>query len=267
VSNEQEQWQLDGTAPELYQCYLVPAVTAGWAADLVRRVELRPGERVLDVACGTGVIAREAARGVGSAGRVAAVDVNEGMLDVARSLPEPPGAAVEWRLGSALDLPFDAAAFDVVVCQLGLQFFPDRPVALREMRRVLADGGRLGLNVYGPIDHNPATRALSDALDRHVGPGASLAKRAEHALGDTAELRALVDAAGFREIAVDTVTRTVSFPSAADYVRIQLTATPLASLDAPYDAVSADVGAALAPYGVDGALRFPQEAHVLLARA
>jgi ubiquinone/menaquinone biosynthesis C-methylase UbiE len=267
VTNEQEQWQLDGTAPELYQRYLVPAVTAGWATDLVERVAPRPGERVLDVACGTGVVAREAASCVGPTGRVAAVDLNEGMLDVARSLPERWDAAVEWRLGSALDLPFAAASFDVVLCQLGLQFLPDRPVALGEMRRVLVDEGRLGLNVYGPIDHNPAAKALSAALDRHVGPGASLAKRTEHALGNAAELRALVGAAGFREIAVETVTRTVSFPSTADWVRIQLTATPLASLDAAYDAVSADVGAALAPYLVDGALRFPQEAHVLLARA
>ena len=130
------------------------------------------------------------------------------------------------------------------------------------------------MNVFGPIEHNPATRALSDALDRHLRPGASLAKRNEHALANTQELSTLMVGAGFREITIDTATEAVRFPSATDYVRIQFAATPLATLIAQADparrdqlvgAVGEDVRAALAPYMVKGRLAFPQEVHIVLA--
>jgi ubiquinone/menaquinone biosynthesis C-methylase UbiE len=270
---DQEQWQLDGTAPELYQRHLVPAVTAIWAADLADRAELTPAERVLDVACGTGVVARVAAERVGAAGSVDAIDLNAGMLAVAKSLP----GAVRWHHGSALALPFAGAGFDVVFCQLGLQFLPDRPLALREMRRVLASGGRLALNVFGAIEHNPATHALADAVDRRLGAGASRAKRTEHALADPDGLRALVAQAGFHAIAIDSARKTVRFASPAEYVAIQLTATPLAAVladagvsgadDDRVAAIVADVGAALASYVGDDGLAFPQEVLAVLARA
>jgi SAM-dependent methyltransferase len=212
---EQENWQLDGSAAALFERYLVPAMTAMWAADLADRAALRR-----------------------------------------RAFPD--------------------ATFDVVLCQLGLQFFPDRAKALREMRRVLAPDGRVALSVFGPIEHNPATRALADALDRHVRPGASTAKRTEHALADTAELRALVTSAGFSDVAIRTATKQVRFPSGAEYVRIQLAATPLAAVIADCDAarrerlveaVTQDVCAALDPYLADDGLAFPQEVHTALARA
>jgi ubiquinone/menaquinone biosynthesis C-methylase UbiE len=271
---EQEQWQLACTAPELYERYLVPAITAVWAADLVDRAAPRPGERVLDVACGTGVVAHLAAERVGRTGRVAALDINPAMLAVARSLRAAAGASIEWQEGSVLALPFPNAAFDVVLCQLGLQFFPDRPTALREMQRALAPDGRLALNVFGPIERNPATHALANALDCHVRPGASAAERAEHALADSEELRTLVAGAGFRDVVIRTTRKMVRFPSPGDYVRIQLAATPLASLIADEDAARRealvgalveDVGAALEPYLGQEGLTFPQEVHILLA--
>ncbi len=274
MSGGQEQWQLDAGAPELYQRYLVPAMTSMWAADLADLAQLRPGERVLDAACGTGVVARVAAERVGSTGSVAALDLNRGMLAVARSLPPVAGTPIEWHEGSVLDLPFGEGDFDVVFCQLGLQFFPDRPLALREMRRVLAREGRLALNVFGPIEHNPATHALSDALDHRLRPGASLAKRNEHTLADTDELRSLVESAGFIQVTVETATKTVHFPSAAHYVQVQLSGTPLATLFAEealddrerlVEEVIADVSSALAPYAVVDGLQFPQEVHRLLA--
>jgi ubiquinone/menaquinone biosynthesis C-methylase UbiE len=274
ATRDQEQWQLDGSAPVVYQRYLFPAITALWAADLVDQAALQPGERVLDVACGTGVVARIAAARVGHTGRVAALDLNSGMLAVAQSLPAATGVVIEWHEGSALALPFPQAAFDVVLCQLGLQFFPDRPMALQEIRRVLVPDGRLALNVFGPLEHNPATHALTTALDRHVGPAASVAKRAEHALADTEQLRALLAGVGFRDIVIRTARKLVRFPSPADYVRVQFAATPLASLIAQDAAASRerlaealveDVRAALLPYVGDEGLTFPQEIHSVLA--
>lgn len=269
-----EQWQLDGCAPELYQRHLVPAVSAIWAADLVERVDLWCRARVLDVACGTGAVARAAAERVGRTGRVAGLDINAGMLAVARSQRAGSGSRIGWLEGSVLALPFLDASYDVVLCQLGLQFFPDCLAALAEIRRVLVTGGKVGLNVFGPIEHNPATFALAQALDRQLGPDASLTKRAEHMLADATQLRTLVAAAGFRRIMIVTETKIVRFSSAADYVRIQLTATPLARTltdqiegrgDRLMAALIEDVAAALKPYHIDGDLAFPQEVHILLA--
>lgn len=157
-------WQLEGTAAELYQRYLVPGITSKWADDLVHRTQLRTGEEVLDVACGTGVVARLAAKKVTS-GHVTGLDLNAGMLAVARGVLNE-GAPVKWIEGSALDLPFPSGRFDAVLCQLGLQFFPDQPKALREMRRVVREPGRIALSVYSPIERTPGADAFVRALAR-----------------------------------------------------------------------------------------------------
>lgn len=265
-----EHWQVHGNAAELYERHLVPAITALWAADLVERVDVGAGDRVLDVACGTGVVARAAAGRVAPGGQVTGLDINPAMLAVARAQ----SSAIDWVAGSALAMPFDEASFDVVLCQLGLQFFPDRAAALSEMHRVLADGGRLGLSVYGPIEHNPATLALAQALDHHLGTGASQTKRAEHVLSYATLVDKLVREAGFCHITISTEQKLVQFSSAAEFVHVQLVATPLAGLLAAQlarrgvtEKITADVTAALRPYETADALAFPLEVHVLVARA
>jgi ubiquinone/menaquinone biosynthesis C-methylase UbiE len=274
VINDHEPWQLTGNAAELYERYLVPAITRVWAADLVRRAALQPDERVLDVACGTGIVARLAAEQVGAQGVVVGLDLNTAMLAVARALPRLPGAPISWTEASVLDMPFPDATFNAVLCQLGLQFFPDRPRALREMRRVLVPGGRVLLSVFGPLAHNPAPQALADALERHLGPHASAIKRAEHDLDDPAELDVLVADAGFAEVTIQTTTQQIRFPSPREYVRIQFAATPLATLIlemsrdeqvALTEAVIAAVSEALQLYIGDDGLVFPQECHILSA--
>ena len=159
-------WQLEGNAAELYQRYLVPVITTKWAEDLVARARLRAGDIVLDVACGTGVVARLAAK---RAGQVTGLDLNAGMLAVARTL-ENEGPPISWMDGSALDLPFQPESFDVVLCQLGLQFFPDQLRALHEMRRVLREGGRAAFSVFSPIERTPGANAFVRALDEALGP-------------------------------------------------------------------------------------------------
>src|SRR6266496_14186 len=120
---QREQWQITGDAAELYERYLVPATFGPWATDLVALATLRAGDCVLDVACGTGIVARRAAEQVGSVGRVVGLDLNAGMLAVARSASATEGRTIEWCESSALTMPFEDQSFDVVFCQQGLQFF------------------------------------------------------------------------------------------------------------------------------------------------
>jgi len=269
----EEQWQLSRGAAERYERELMPAVTALWASDLIERAAPQPGEQVLDLACGTGIVARLAAEQVGGS-RVVGLDVNAGMLAVARSLPTNASRAIEWREGSALALPFSDGSFDLVFCQLGLQFFTDKRAALREVWRVLTRTGRVALSVFTSIENTPAAKALAEALDRHLGEGGSRSKRSEHALANAGELHELVTGAGFRKLEIAVVTQTIRFPSVGEYVRAQFSATPLSALLtemgsaehlATLDQITDDLIASLGIASKDAELRFPQEAHVILA--
>jgi SAM-dependent methyltransferase len=157
-------FQLSGSAPEAYQRYGVPALGTAKAQDLVALAALQAGERVLDVACGTGVVTRQAAQAVGTTGQVIGLDINEGMLQVARTVVPPAGAPITWHHGSVMTLPFPEASFDVVLCQWGLEFFPDRAQGLREMARVLMPGGRVGLRVWRGWNDNRFRRRCSQRL-------------------------------------------------------------------------------------------------------
>lgn len=270
--SQQERWQLAGNAPEIYEQHLVPAIFGPWAPIIVELGRLQPGERVLDVACGTGVVARVAAKHVGSRGKVVGLDINPAMLAVARSLPPAPGAVVEWREASADAMPFQDAAFDAVFCQLGLQYFPDRPATLREMRRVLVGRGRLALMVWRPIQFSPGFAILADALEHHVSTEAAGVMRAPFSLGDAGSLRVLIEGGDFHNVSIRPATGTVQFPSPEDFVRQQVAGSPLAGHMAKVDekartALLNDVKKALQPYTTAGGLKFPIEAHLAVAQA
>lgn len=267
-------WQLEGNAAELYQRYLLPGITTKWAEDLVHRAQLRAGEDVLDVACGTGVVARLAASEV-APGRVTGLDLNPAMLAVARDASSG-GAPVTWIEGSALELPFPSGRFDAVLCQLGLQFFPDQPRALHEMRRIVRVPGRVALSVYSAIERTPGAHAFVRALDEVLGPEASRIKRGEHSFTSPAQLEKLLRDADFGTVDVQAVVQTIVFPSVLDYVRFQLLATPMAVLlkgkiDSERQAIIALVAAKTATFSTPsmldaGRFTFPQEAYVGIAR-
>lgn len=199
-----------------YEQDLVPALFLPWAADLLRRTDPRPGERVLDVACGTGAVTRQVAPLVGPRGMVTGIDISPAMLEVARGVPLSAGGRIDWRSGSAQELPFPGGAFDLVLCQQGLQFFPDRVGALREMHRVLTAGGRVGVSVSAGLGQQPVYAAINRAMERQTG----IAALAEpFSLGDAGELAGLLGAAGFQDIDVQTLTRPVHFLSARQFVR------------------------------------------------
>jgi ubiquinone/menaquinone biosynthesis C-methylase UbiE len=213
-----------GDVAENYERYFVPVIGAPLAADLVDLAAFRPGERVVDVACGTGVVTRLAAERVGVAGTVAGVDINPDMLTVARAAA-PADAAIEWHEAKAEELPLPDDAFDVALCQLGLQFFADKPAALRQIRRVLVPGGRLLINVPGP--QPPMFAVLEAALARHLGPEVAAFVGTVFSLHDPTELRDLIHGAGFAEVEARATERTLSLPSPADFLWQYVHSTPL----------------------------------------
>jgi len=266
----QERWELSGGGADSYERYQVPSVFEPLARMFLERMALRPGQRVLDVACGTGIVTRLAAPIVGPAGSIVAVDFNPAMLDVARRHAPADGARVEWRQGDAAALPCADADFDVVLCQQGLQFFPDRPAALREMRRVLRPGGRVGLAVWCALERCPAQAAIAAALRRHVGPDIARRFRAPFDLGEAGVLAGLLVQAGFRDVDVEVAVVMRRLLPPAESVPRVLASTPVgpevAALEqATRDAVVADVAAALSGYRDGDGLTVPQPTHIARA--
>jgi ubiquinone/menaquinone biosynthesis C-methylase UbiE len=200
---ERERWQLGSDAAQQYEIYKVPRLFRPLALRLLERMALRPGERVLDAACGTGIVARLAAQQVAPDGSVAALDFNEAMLAVAREHASGGAAApIEWRKGDCAALPFAARSFDAVLCQQALQFLLDKERALAEMRRVLVSRGRIGLDVFGAPSAYSA--ALSEALARHVDAQAAARSLTPFALADAEALSGMLRKAGFADVDVHT---------------------------------------------------------------
>jgi ubiquinone/menaquinone biosynthesis C-methylase UbiE len=264
---QQERWQVAGTAANIYEQDLVPAVFGPWAPLVVDLAPPRPGDRVLDVACGTGIVARCAAEGVGSTGAIVGVDLNPGMLAIARSTAAK-YPTIQWVEGSADKLHFPSESFDIVYCQLGLQYFPDREAALREMRRVLRAAGRLGLMVWRRIDESPGFAALAHALERHVSAEAAAIMQAPFCLSDSDALATLVRSAGFEDVAIAVRTGTVRFPSAEVLVYSFVAGSPLAAHvpKAALEHLAREVRTEVRPFTEDSVLAFPITAQLLSAR-
>jgi ubiquinone/menaquinone biosynthesis C-methylase UbiE len=266
-------WQLaSGSVAEASERYLMSTFGYAWTQALIQLAAPQEGDRLLDVACGTGPVARYAAPLVGSAGRVVGFDLNSGMLNTARAMPIPEGVTIEWREGDATALPFPNASFDVVCCQQGLQFFPDQPSALREMHRVLAPNGRLGLAVWRGLEHQPFYAALAEALERYVSSEAAASLRAAFTLRNRNDIRALVAGAGFHDIRIRIRSRLTRYPSLAEYVLGYLSGTPMAGPVAALDEVPRTemveyVCSSLAEYVDDDGMAAPWEAHLVTAQA
>jgi SAM-dependent methyltransferase len=230
-----------GNAAESYERYFVPVIGAPLAGPLLEAAALLEGERVLDVACGTGVVARIAADSVGSTGRVTGLDANPTMLAVARSACAT--AAVEWCEAQAESIPLPEATFDAVLCQLGLQFFGDRDAALAEMCRVLRPGGRLVGNLPGPPPE--LFQVMERCLVTHV-PGADRFVAAVFSLHSGAEVEQLLTGAGFEDVSVTSESRTLPLPPPDEFLWQYVSSTPLGSAigtmgEAEREALRADV--------------------------
>jgi len=261
-----ELWKQHGGNPvENYDRFFVPTIGTAWATALLDEADLRPGERVLDIACGTGVVACRAAKQVGPSGSVAGLDLSPGMLEIARAK----SSEIEWHEGDAAALPLPDGAFDVVVSSLGVQFVEDKQSALREMRRVLAPGGRVAIATGGPTP--PLFAILEQALARHVSPEVAGFMRAVFSLYDPEQIRTLATDAGFDDIDVRSKGLTVTLPAPAEFLWQYVHSTPLVAAIAPLDdarlaALEHDVVAGWQSFVRGGGLVFEGNAVLTTAR-
>lgn len=201
--------QVTATAAAVYDAFFVPAIFQQWPARIVARAGLAPGMRVLDVACGTGVLALEAARAVQPGGAVAGVDLNPGMLAVARSkAPE-----IAWQEAPAEELPFETGGFDAAISQFGLMFFSDRIAALSEMSRVVHPGGPVVAAVWDALENAPGYAAVTRLLARLFGERVADRIRSPYSLGDAVALGALFAEAGLDDVRCERVSGKARFPS------------------------------------------------------
>ncbi|OIB56861.1 class I SAM-dependent methyltransferase [Natrialba sp. SSL1] len=273
MSNQTRQsagWQIEQSASEAYEQYLVPAMFAPWADRLIETGEIGEGDRVLDVACGTGIVARRAASRVGTTGSVVGLDINDGMLTVAAETATEARPQIEWRQGDATALPFSDEEFDVVCCQQALQFFDDPVAAVEEMHRVLAPEGRVALSVWRPLDYQPAYVVLADALEQYVGEEAGGMMRSPFPAWDGEDLRTLVQDGGFDEVSVTIEIGSVRYPSTSEFVRREAASSPLAESIAALDRAVRDeliheVTDALHVYSDDEGVASPMESYVVTA--
>jgi ubiquinone/menaquinone biosynthesis C-methylase UbiE len=261
---EPEAWQVSTDAAEVYESCFVPAIFGAWASPVADAAGIGTGDNVLDVGCGTGVLAREALRRVGLEGQVVGLDRNEGMLAVAaRTEPN-----IAWRPGDAAALPFKDASFDVVVSQFALMYFPDRLASLREMWRTLAPGGRLAVAAWAPIDHARGYQLLVDIAARQCGREAADVLAAPFVLGDRAELTELVANSGMSGTNVTLHEGSIRFPSVKEFIRIEVKGSPLAGMlsDDEMQLLAAESEDALVEFvSPSGEIVMPMDAHIVTA--
>jgi SAM-dependent methyltransferase len=251
-----------------YEKLHVPAVFRQWAEPVLDAARVAAGDRVLDVACGTGVVARAALDRVGSTGSVTGVDIGPGMLAVAESI-EP---GVTWAEGDAMDLPFGADEFDVVVSQFGLMFFPDRVQAVREMARCARPGGRIVVAVWDALERSAAYPTSVEILTRRAGAEAGDALRAPFVLGDTDELRSIFQTAGATVVSIETLSGTARFPGVRTMLEADLRGwLPVMGVfleDDLIEEILVEAESAFEGYVTpDGEMVFDAPAHILTAEA
>jgi ubiquinone/menaquinone biosynthesis C-methylase UbiE len=263
-SGGSESFGLSLEAAEAYEATFVPRLFRDWTPFIVDAARIAPGQRVLDVACGTGVVAREVADRFGADVTIVGVDLNEAMLTVAgRRRPD-----IEWRQGDVAALPFPDGSFDVVLCQAGLMFFPDARQALGEMARVATPAGVVAAQVWDRMEAQVGYLPFAEVAARYAGPEAMDVIGTYFKLGDVDALRALFASSGLEVTAVQTHSTRMRFDSIDDFVTSEVEATPLAEQldDDVYRSIREDSREALSQFVEDDGVAIPVSGHVVTAR-
>jgi ubiquinone/menaquinone biosynthesis C-methylase UbiE len=266
VSNTE--WQLSGNAAELYEQYLVPTIFVPWAQHLLSKAVPKQGDNILDVACGTGIVARMAKARVGATGRVVGVDLNGGMLSVARTIDA--GGTIDWIEADVCAIPLEDNTFETAYCQQGLQFFPDKVAALSEISRLLHPGGKCLVVVAQSLEKNPLMRSQVAALTRHVDESAAAGIRAVCGLSEGHEIAELFNAAGYRDVRWETVDLTLTYKDGREFVRNGIMSTPVAGVISTWpeesrNALLDDILEGFGNYFDGRSLTFPHVSSVVIA--
>ncbi len=264
MSSSTETFHISAEQAEIYETKFVPAIFAQWAPLLLNAAGVEPGQTVLDVACGTGVLTRAAADRVAPTGKVVGLDLSEGMLAVARRVRPD----LDWRQGDAAELPFPEDTFDAVLCQSGLMFFPDATGALRDMARVCKPAGTVGVQVYSSLQAQPAYGPWINMVARHAGPEATNLLSTYWVHGDLDVLRDRFEAAGLEVTTVETILGTARFGSIEEMVRTEVESTPLVERigDEVYRRIREESSHVLGQFKTDSGAEVPIEGHLVVAR-
>ena len=252
--------QVSEDAARIYEEIFVPSLFESWAQIVAEAADIRRGHKVLDVACGTGLVAMTIVDRVGADGAVVGVDINNGMLEIARSK----SSQVAWQQAAAEQLPFADGGFDRVVCQFSLMYFEDRERALGEMTRVLRPGGLLVFNVWDRLENNPGFLARTVFWQRLVGERAN--GEAPYSLGDKQVLSALLKAAGISSFEIDTRSGTARYPSIRDWMQVTAKGWTQEGLfdDAQLERMQVAAQGEFAEFEKpDGSVCFPSYAHLV----
>lgn len=263
---EQGTFQLQGNAAQIYEEQKVPTMFRPLAELTLRHVDVREGARVLDVACGTGIVGRLVAEKVGNSGTVVGVDLNAGMIEVARQTVTD--VNIEWHQSDVADLPFADDSFDIAFCQQGLQFFPDKLAALTELRRVLTPSGSLILTVWSSV--SPLSAAIADATGRYVGDEASKSALSPFAFRDLEVIKGLLVDAGFAEVDTEILVLERRIGPPEESIPKAIASSPVGvfvgQLDDPsQEALFHDVSEALRDYLEHDGMVIPEETHLVRA--
>ena len=261
------QWQLAREAAERYERILVPAILGPAARALVEWSKVQPGEVVLDVGCGTGAATRYAAERADFLGRVVGLDVNAGMIEVAKSVSA--AQRIEWFESSAYELPFNEHEFDAVLCAQTLQFLDNRPRALSEMYRTLKPGGRLALSVWCARALNPYFAALVGAISEHIGVPVAAGLNAAFGLADVDTVCSLLIDAGFKDVKTTVTQLDLDLPPVSEFVPLHVSATPMAAgfqaaTEQAREAVVRQVSEQMTTYETDKGIRVPFRTHLVM---
>ena len=258
-------------AAQTYEEFYVTNKFRHWAGELLDRAQPQPGDRILDLACGTGIVARLAAQRLNGREQIAGLDLNPAMIEVAREKSEREDVDIAWHVGSADQLPFPDESFDLVLSQQGLQFFPDRAAAAAEMHRVLVPGGRVATATWTAIENNPLSQIMAEVVARRTGGSAM---ELPFALSNRDELRAVFTGAGFVDVEIEVVRRTVRFPDPDHFLAGFVTSRTagIAALQAMNEvdrasliaAISADMAAPLQQFIAGDEVAYPTEAHIAI---
>lgn len=263
-------FQLKGNAAAIYEEQKVPSIFGPLAHATLAAVSVLPSDAVLDAACGTGIVARTLRDRLGPMARIIGVDINEGMIETARTLTRDRPDEFEWHVADIANLPFANASFSVVICQQGIQFFPNEPEALSEFRRVLTNNGQLILSVWaGASDF---FKALAAAYERHVDAQIARQSLAPFTYRGAERLPELLEQAGFRDFDVQSISidRLISNPKQS--IPKEILGSPVGSEvaergDTIMQHIVEEVISSCSGYQRGADLVIPQHAHLITARA